>query len=82
MVELSHSVLWTPGAGRVDLDEPGGTARAYQAVLAEGTVEDLAAVLNRDRLTVVWPELILPRRVRQMWESRFPELRPATATVA
>lgn len=25
-----------PGGGRVDLDEPGGTALAYQAVLAEG----------------------------------------------
>jgi hypothetical protein len=25
-----------PGSGRVDLDEPGGTALAYQPVLAEG----------------------------------------------
>lgn len=78
MVELSHSVLWAPGGGRVDLDEPGGTVLAYQAVLAEGTVEDLANVLNRDRLTAVWSELMLPRRVRQLWESRYPELRSAT----
>lgn len=79
VVELSHSVLWAPGGGRVDLDEPGGTALAYQAVLAEGTVEDLAQVLNRDRLTAVWSDLMLPVRLRQMWESRFTELRPATA---
>ena len=79
VVELSHSVLWAPGGGRVDLEEPGGTALAYQAVLAEGTVEDLAYVLNRDRLIAVWSELMLPRRVRQMGESRFLELRPATA---
>lgn len=77
VIELSHSVLWAPGGPYVDLDEPGGTALAYQAVLAEGTVEDLAQVLNRDRLIAVWPELMLPRRVRQMWESRFPELRSA-----
>lgn len=77
VVELSHSVLWAPGGGRVDLDEPGGTALAYQAVLAEGTVEDLEHVLNRNRLTAVWPELLLPFRVLEMWESRFPELRPA-----
>jgi hypothetical protein len=34
-------------------------------------------VLNRDRLIAAWPDLMLPRRVRDMWESRFPELRPA-----
>jgi len=80
VVELSHSVLWAPGGRLVDLDEPGGTALAYQAVLAEGTVEDLVQVLNRGRLIAVWPDLMLPRRTRQMWESRFPELRPATHT--
>lgn len=74
VVELSHSVLWAPGDGRVDLDEPGGTALAYQAVLAEGGVEDLVAVLDRGRLVTAWPDLMLPRRVRQMWELRFVEL--------
>lgn len=82
VVELSHSVLWAPGGGQVDLDEPGGTALAYQAVLAEGTVEDLVHVLNRGRLIAAWAELMLPRRVRQMWEARFPGLRPATAAFA
>lgn len=77
VVELSHSVLWAPGGGRVDLDEPGGTALAYQAVLAEGTVDDLVAVLNPRRLVSQWSELMLPQRVRQLWESRFPELGPA-----
>ncbi|MFP5347528.1 MAG: transcriptional regulator [Actinomycetes bacterium] len=75
VVELSHSVLWAPGGGRVDLDEPGGVGLAYRAVLAEGSIDDLVHVLNRDRLIEVWPELMLPRRVRDMWESRFPELR-------
>lgn len=32
------------------MEEAGGTGLAYQAVLAEGTVEDLAYVLNRGRL--------------------------------
>jgi hypothetical protein len=78
VVELSHSVLWAPGGGRVDLDQPGGVGLAYRAVLAEGAVEDLVHVLNPDRLIEAWPELMLPRRVREMWESRFPELRAAT----
>ena len=79
VVELSHSVLWSPGGPYVDLHEPGGRGLAYRAVLAEGTVEDLQQILNRDELIAAWPELLLPRRVRAMWESRFPELQPATA---
>lgn len=79
VVELPHSVVWAPGGPKVDLDEPGGTAMAYQAVLAEGTVEDLEQVLHADRLIDVWPELMLDRRIRDMWESRFTQLHPATA---
>jgi hypothetical protein len=44
-VELSHSVLWAPGGGLVDLDRPGRPLRmSYRAVLNEGTVEDLVRV--------------------------------------
>ncbi|BAW93616.1 hypothetical protein CHIBA101_1781 [Actinomyces sp. Chiba101] len=75
VVHLPHRVLWTPGGGRVDLDAEGGVELAYRAVLAEGTAADQAAVVNRGRLVEVWPELLLPHRVRQMWEERFPELR-------
>lgn len=75
VIELSHSVLWSPGGPQVDLDEPGGRALAYRAVLAEGTVEDLERTLNRDQLVEAWPALLLPRRVREMWQARFPELR-------
>ena len=79
VVELSHSVLWAPGGGRVDLDRAGELRMAYRAVLNEGTVDDLERVLNRDRLVAVWPELLLPLRVLAMWESRFPELTPDPA---
>lgn len=79
VVDLSHSVLWAPGGGRIDLDEPGGVGLTHRAVRAEGTVEDLVHVLHRGRLGAVWPDLMLPNRVREMWESRFPELRAATA---
>jgi len=73
-VVLSHSVLWSPGGGRVNLDRPGQRALAYRAVLSEGTVADQRAVLNKALLLEVWPDLMLPRRVREMWEARFPEL--------
>lgn len=75
VVELPHTVLWAPGGCRVDLDEEGGVGLAYRAVVAEGTVADQMAILNRDRLMAAWPDLLLPQRARALWESRFPELR-------
>lgn len=78
MLKLPHSVLWAPGDPTVDLDEPGGRELAYRAVLAEGTVEDLVQILNRDQLIVVWAELLLPHRLREMWEARFVELQSNT----
>jgi hypothetical protein len=79
VVALSHSVLWAPGGPHVDLDEPGGTELAYRAVLAEGLVDDLMQVLHPERLIAIWPELLLDRRVRSLWEDRFPELRGAVS---
>lgn len=79
VIVLPHSVLWAPGGGQVDLDRPGELRMAYRAVLNEGTVSDLEMVLNRDRLVRVWSELLLPLRVIELWESRFPELRQASA---
>ena len=75
VVELPHSVLWAPGGGRICLDDDGGVGLAYRALLAEGTVEDQIALVNRERLIAAWPDLLLPRRVRSLWEARFPELK-------
>lgn len=80
VIELTHSVLWSPGGTSVDLDEPGGRGLAYRAVLAEGTVDDLEQVLNRDQLIAVWPDLLLPHRVRVLWETRFPQLSTIVTT--
>lgn len=46
--------------------------RAYQAILAEGSALGEAALLNRDLLLAICPELSLPDRVRLLWEERFP----------
>jgi hypothetical protein len=73
-IRLPHWVLWIPGR-EIDLDEPGGVGVAYRAVLSEGSVDDIVTVVNRDRLIRVWGSLLLPRRVRDLWESRFAELR-------
>ena len=72
-LELPLNVYWGPEA-TVDLDSLGGVVKAYQATLREGRVVDQVEVLNRDRLIEIWPELMLPIRVRDLWENRFPEL--------
>ena len=75
LLELPRSVYWGPSAV-VDLNTPGGVAKAYQATLREGRVEDQAVLLNSALLITVWNDLLLPVRLRSLWESRFPELRP------
>ena len=50
---------------------------AYQALLAEGSAADQERLLNRRRLVEMWPLLNLDRRVLDLREGRFPELRDA-----
>lgn len=73
-IKLRHAVLWAPGDGVVDIDSEGGVRLAYQALLAEGLVKDQVEGLNARRLKEEWPNMMLDRRVRQLWEGRFPEL--------
>lgn len=72
-LELPLNVYWGPQA-TVDLDTLSGVVKAYEATLREGRVIDQVHLLNPDLLVEVWPELLLPDRVRELWESRFPEL--------
>ncbi len=69
-VELSHSLYWAPGSRRFNLDDDSGIKRVYISALA-----DVQALVNKDRLVGLWDELVLPRRVRDLWEEQFPHLR-------
>jgi hypothetical protein len=46
----------------------------YSRVVRDGLESDQAALLDRDMLTRLWPDLNLPARCRAIWEQRFPEL--------
>jgi hypothetical protein len=47
----------------------------YETVLREATSpDDLARWLDGPTLVRLWPELVLPPQVRQLWETRFPQL--------
>lgn len=70
---LPINVYWGPWSV-IDLDIRSDVVKAYQATLREGRIVDQVALLNRDLLVKIWPELMLPARVRELWESHFPEL--------
>jgi hypothetical protein len=78
MVELPLWLFWSPDR-TFDLDDPATLRWMYQTVLREAArPTDLADYLNGDTLAAVWPDLFLPRGVRQAWEDRFPLLHAAT----
>jgi hypothetical protein len=75
-VELPIWLFWHPDR-TFDLDEPGMLPWMYQVVLREaGSTEDLAC-LNGELLIALWPDLYLPKGVRQAWEDQHPELHAA-----
>lgn len=77
MVELPLTVAWT-SRRRYDLDDQADVNILHERVIAEApATDDLSRLLNPDRLRTAWPELFLPRRVRRLWEARFPELAAA-----
>ncbi|VTR76044.1 hypothetical protein [Cellulomonas hominis] len=57
-----------------DLDDHGDVVALYAAVVRAGSADDQRRLLNRATLEQVWPVLVLPRRCREVWSTRFPSL--------
>jgi len=57
-----------------DLTVPSQRRSLYSAVVRDGTPADQATYLDKDTLVDLWPDLNLPRRCRDTWTARFPEL--------
>jgi hypothetical protein len=82
-VELPLWLFWSPPGHAFDLGDRDMRLWFYQTVLREaGRVEDLTAHLDGDTLVALWPDLYLPRGVRQAWEDRHPVLRAAAVAAA
>lgn len=74
VVELPLRLDWSE-QGRYDLDDPRQMCLMYERVIRESMrVEDLQSYLHGPTLLRVWNRLWLPRKVRMLWESRFPTL--------
>ena len=82
-VELPIWLFWSGPDHTFDLGDPDMRRWLYQIVLREaGRLEDLAAYLDGDSLIALWPDLYLPKGVRQAWEDKHPALRAAAAAAA
>jgi hypothetical protein len=75
VAELPLRLFWQ--ADRTfDLDNPAMLRWMYENVLREAhRVQELTDYLDGATLVAVWPDLFLPRGVRQAWEDRHPQLR-------
>lgn len=79
-VELPLHLFWSSPGHVFDLGDPDMRAWLYQTVLREAAgAADLTSYLNRDILLALWPELYLPKGVRQAWEDQHPVLRHTEA---
>jgi hypothetical protein len=82
-VELPLWLFWSSPDRTFDLSQPFMLRSMYEAVLGEAShPEDLATYLDGDTLTALWPDLFLPKGVRQAWEDRHPVLRAAAVPAA
>ncbi len=71
---LPRELAWS-GRRRFDLDDDYDRAAVYKIILEEGREEHFRRFLNAGLLLRNWREVMPARRVRALWESRFPELR-------
>lgn len=79
-VTLPLWLYWSGPSPVFDLADPFLRRWLYQIVLREAArPEDLTSYLDGRMLVALWPDLHLPRGVRQAWEELHPVLRSATA---
>jgi hypothetical protein len=79
-VELPLWLNWSSPGHAFDLADRDMRLWLYQTVLREASsVKDLMTYLDRDTLIALWPDLYLPKGVRQAWEDQHAVLRTAAA---
>jgi hypothetical protein len=82
-VELPLRLYWSSPDRTFDLTASHMLRSMYETVLVEASrPEDLTVYLDGDTLIALWPDLWLPKGVRQAWEEQHPVLRPAAVAAA
>lgn len=78
-VVLPLHLSWSVPGRVFDLRDRGDRSRVYEAVLREGSAEDLLALIDGVLLVDAWSELVLPRELRRAWQ---PLIDAATAPIS
>jgi hypothetical protein len=79
-VGLPLWLFWSSPGHTFDLGDQDMRQWLYQTVLREaGCAADLTTYLDGATLIALWPDLYLPKGVRQAWEDQHPALRAAVA---
>jgi hypothetical protein len=79
-VGLPLWLFWSSPGHTFELGDRDMRQWLYQTVLREaGCAADLTTYLDGDTLIALWPDLYLPKGVRQAWEDQHPVLRTAVA---
>lgn len=82
-VRLPLWLYWSGPSPAFDLGEPFLLRWLYEIVLREAaSPDDLTSYLDGGTLIALWPDLYLPKGVRQAWEELHPVLRVAQAASA
>lgn len=66
-IELPLHLDWSRPDRRVDLRDRQQRARCYEAVLREGTPDDIVRIVDGALLTDLFDELVLPAEIREAW---------------
>jgi hypothetical protein len=80
VVSLPLWLFWSCPGHAFDLGDRDMRQWLYETVLREASgPDDLNTYLDGDTLIALWPDLYLPKGVRQAWEDRHPALHAVTA---
>ena len=75
VIELPLRVRWSGPPRRYNLADRRDRALVYEQVLTEGTDDDVRRFIDLGQLVDLWPDLVLPRHVRQAWSRWLAERR-------
>lgn len=78
-VVLPGHLHWSGPSRTYALAERGDRARVYEIVLREGAANDLLAFIDGALLIDLWDDLVLPRRLREVWAPVIDRYRRVTA---
>jgi hypothetical protein len=67
-VRLPLHLNWSQPGREFDLSDRGQRARAYEIVLREGAPDDIREHVDCVLLAELWPDLVLPSRLRSAWQ--------------